>query len=246
MTTQCFAHHHMTPAEYGFWELCRNLSNKTGILYFDGRNMVKRFAGTPRNGRSKNYYYTLIEGLTKKGWAELLEPRKRNQGGMWKASVYRVLSHGEWTDKHGTSKCKDAPEDSPVPIGDSTCPDNGNGTVAPVLIAGASSPDRRGIQSLEARVPVPLSGHNLMFKPDVVNLKAQTDAKPKLPTCPDSRTRLNEEGQETKCPSAHQFIPPVPTVGQVKIASPDSGTGAAASPYQPIDWDAIEARQVTR
>ena len=43
-TTTCFAHHHMTPAEYGFWHFCRDLSPNEGILYFDGRNMVKLFA----------------------------------------------------------------------------------------------------------------------------------------------------------------------------------------------------------
>src|SRR6185503_16462398 len=98
----CFAHHHMTPAEYGFWQLCRDLSAKKGILYFDGRNMVGRFAGTRRNGQSKDYFYGLEKRMIGKGWFEIIERRRRNKAsGLWMASMYRVLSHSEWVAKHG-------------------------------------------------------------------------------------------------------------------------------------------------
>lgn len=222
----CFAHHHMTPAEYGFWQLCRDLSHKTGILYFDGRNMVKRFAGTRRNGLSKNYFYSLLDRLTQSGWFEPIEERKRNRAGLWTASVYRVLSHSEWVSKYGSDTCKSEPDEA------GTCPDNGTGKVSPVLIDTPSSPDRRPLQSRWTHDPVPLSGHNPIDKSDKDNPMGQSDANPMDYACPTIRTGKSGTAEEHS--AELQFVPPVPLSGQ-------ASTEYKAEPME-IDWDAIQAK----
>jgi hypothetical protein len=203
----------MTPAEYGFWQLCRDLSHKTGTLYFDGRNMAARFAGTPRNGLSKNYFYTLLKSMAKKGWFEEIKPRQRNRTtGMWIASVHRVLSHEEWVAKKGDAHCTSASEASP---------DSGTGVESPVLIDERPVPIDACPVPIDARpvlidaCPVPLSGHNPM-----VNLMNQSDeknpmAQPEIPATPlSSFSSLKQEGRS-------KGVPPV-----MGPACPDSGTGA--------------------
>jgi hypothetical protein len=37
----CYAHRHMTAAEYGFWDVCRALAHKTGTLYFNGKDIAR-------------------------------------------------------------------------------------------------------------------------------------------------------------------------------------------------------------
>ena len=53
----CYANHHMTVSEYGFYDICRSLS-ASGILYFDGRGIAKRF-----RKMSKDHPYKLLKAL---------------------------------------------------------------------------------------------------------------------------------------------------------------------------------------
>lgn len=116
----CFAHDHMTCAEYGLWNLGRELSNRTNVLYFDGRNMAKRF----RRSGGKNTMYRLMHSLIASGWFVVLEPRKRKSNGQWSAHKLRALAHDEWCKTH-PKECKtDAENDEqPVPILNSACPE---------------------------------------------------------------------------------------------------------------------------
>jgi hypothetical protein len=116
----CFAHDHLTCAEYGLWTLGRELSYKKSVLYFDGQNMAARF----RRSGGKNTMYRLMHALIKSGWFIVLEPRKRKSNGQWSAHALRVLSHDEWVKAH-PKECKtDAENDEqPVPISSSACPE---------------------------------------------------------------------------------------------------------------------------
>lgn len=115
----CFAHDHMTCAEYGLWTLGRELSYKKNVLYFDGRNMAKRFS---QGG--KTAMYRLMKRLIDSGWFVVLEPRKRKSNGQWSAHALRVLSHDQWTETHGAEGCKMAePDKAPVPNLNSACPE---------------------------------------------------------------------------------------------------------------------------
>jgi hypothetical protein len=199
--TTCFAHHHMTPAEYGFWQLCFDISHKTSLLYFDGRNMVKRFAGTKRNGLSKDYFYGLADTLTDKGWFLLLEPRRRNSAGRYTASKYRVLSHADWVAKHGVTTCKEAPDDiSPVGIEAPTCRDRGTNL------------------SVEGLSPVRLSRHNPMHQTNNPNPIEQSNDNPMGKACRDSGTGVILEGRTS------------PTGTSTSPACRDSKTGEIPNP----------------
>src|SRR5260370_662127 len=94
--TKCFANRHMTPEEYGLWDVSRSLSHKTGILYFDGREMAERFEDTTKNG-----IYRVARNLLRRGWYELISPAVRDKRtGLFCSTQYRVLSVEEWATRH--------------------------------------------------------------------------------------------------------------------------------------------------
>jgi hypothetical protein len=229
----------MTPAEYGFWQLCRDLSFKTGILYFDGRNMVKRFAGTRRNGLSKDYFYSMADTLSEKKWFELVTERKRGAGGKYMPSIYRVLSHEQFVSKHGAAQCTDAPDDSPVVTAPKTCLDNRTGGVSPVGIEAPTCRDSDLTCRDSALSPVRLSRHNLITKPDKNNLISKPDVKPDERACRDNETGVLYKAGSV--PTGQPSVRPVVIVRQV--SSPAITTGPAPDPDpSKIDWDAIAAK----
>lgn len=103
--TTCFAHDHMTVAEYGLWTLGRELSYKKNLLFFDWRNMAKRF----RRG-SKSTMYRLMHALIDAGWFEVVAPAARKSNGQWSTHNIRVLTHDDWIKKHGEGECKNSPD----------------------------------------------------------------------------------------------------------------------------------------
>jgi hypothetical protein len=150
MSTKCFAHNHMTPGEYGLWNLCRDLSFQSGVLLLDGRTMAARFANT-----SKSATYRTINALVSAGWLVLREPAKRGAGGKYAASRYQVLSHDEWVAIHGCAQCAPVSStglDEPVPS---------TGLDEPVPNSASPVP-RVGLDlSQNSASPVPRAGHNL-------------------------------------------------------------------------------------
>jgi hypothetical protein len=101
---KCFPSQHLTAAENGLFDVCMRITSggKTPLL-FDGRKMAARFTGV-----SKDVVYRLTASLVKKGW---LIPangngRKRNKStGMYDATKYRVIEHGDWVASHGIGQC---------------------------------------------------------------------------------------------------------------------------------------------
>jgi hypothetical protein len=77
-SVKCFAHYHMTPAEYGLWDVCRSLSHESGILYFSGRNVAARFKGLGKTGA-----YNLAASLVESGWFQILKDSVRRKDGTW-------------------------------------------------------------------------------------------------------------------------------------------------------------------
>jgi hypothetical protein len=103
---KCFANCHMTPEEFGFWEVSRSLSYKfNGKLIFDGRTLAYYFGDT-----GKNTIYRIAKQLQSKGWFVCTKKPKQAQGGKYCSAEYRVLDHTEWVEKHGIRHCK-----TPVP-----------------------------------------------------------------------------------------------------------------------------------
>ena len=104
---KCFANCHLTPEEYGFWDVCRSLSYRfKGNLIFDGRTVAGYFGDT-----GKNTAYRLCKLLCAKEWLVCTKKSVHNgKGGHNTHAEYKVLSHDEWLAKHGTKHCK-----SPVP-----------------------------------------------------------------------------------------------------------------------------------
>jgi hypothetical protein len=91
----CFANLHMTLEEFALWTVCLAMSYHSGVLYFDGRELAKRFEGV-----AKNRIYRTRDGLIKKGWFVLLRERRRAETGIWESAQYRVLTAEEWAKKH--------------------------------------------------------------------------------------------------------------------------------------------------
>jgi len=131
--TKCFTNYHLTPAEFGLWEICRSLSHQTGILYFNGPGIAARFKDT-----GKNTIYNIAAALTQKGWLRLLKDSVRRRDGMFSPRQYRVLTHEEWATEHPNQCGLTVPEigngtkspfplgDSPFPLDDSPFPNPGN------------------------------------------------------------------------------------------------------------------------
>lgn len=99
----CYAHRHMTAAEYGFWDVCRALAHKTDTLYFNGADIAARFESMARSTT-----YNLAKSLVRKGWFKETKRPKRGAGGLYSARHYKVLSHAEWIAEH--------PDCCPLPI----------------------------------------------------------------------------------------------------------------------------------
>jgi hypothetical protein len=138
---ECFAHHHMTVQEFGFWNYARSVSHERKVLFFDGRKIAARFEGT-----SKSTCYRLLKKLEAKGWCVCLVPTKKNKHGMWTATQWRFLDHEEWAAKH-KNQCGTA---RPVPPA--------------VVDSQKSSPSHATVQSQPCNQPVPQVGHNLIEK----------------------------------------------------------------------------------
>jgi hypothetical protein len=99
---KCFANCHMTPEQFGFWNLCRSLSYPFNYnLVFDGRTIASYFEGT-----GKNTAYRLANKLCKMGWLVCTKKSKRGKDGLWDSAEYQVLSHEEWLAKDEKRKCK--------------------------------------------------------------------------------------------------------------------------------------------
>ncbi len=93
--TKCFANYHLTPEEFGFWEVCRSLSFKfKGKLIFDGRTIASYFGDT-----GKNTIYRLAKQLQSKGWFVCTKKTKRDKNHLQTPTEYQVLSHEQWAAK---------------------------------------------------------------------------------------------------------------------------------------------------
>src|ERR1700733_901330 len=96
--TRCFAHFHMTIAEFGLWTHLRDLSygSKPQYTYrFDDRAIAARFA--EERGCSKDTVNRLRRSLAEKKFIKWLEPQKRI-GGRYAPRLGRILSHEEWAE----------------------------------------------------------------------------------------------------------------------------------------------------
>lgn len=92
---KCFANYHLTPEEFGFWEVCRSLSFKfKGKLIFDGRTIASYFGNT-----GKNTIYRLAKQLQSKGWFVCTKKTKRDKNHLQTPTEYQVLSHEQWAEK---------------------------------------------------------------------------------------------------------------------------------------------------
>lgn len=209
-TQKCHANYHHTPAENGFWNVCRAMSHDSGLLYFDGRTMVKHFRVKPRNGLSKDYFYSLLKSLIDTGWYEQVEPRRRNPAsGFWMAGVYRVLSHDEWIARFGKDQCFPNNFDA-SPVGITGHAPVVTAGLVPVGIEGVSSREKGIHLSGEGHSPVVTAGHNLIVKSEKENLKEkQSDS-----TRPPSYTLapVGSNGSEVATRSAIPYVPLPPTV----------------------------------
>jgi hypothetical protein len=127
----CFAHSHMSCAEYGLYSHLREVSSRQDYLYrFDDRTIAGRFA--LERGTSKSSINALRQSLVRKGFIVWQEPQKR-VGGRFAPRLGRILSHKEWAERY-PGKCHSktveadftCPEksDSPVQSSPATCPEN--------------------------------------------------------------------------------------------------------------------------
>lgn len=113
---RCFAHRHMSIAEYGLWTHLRELSYRSNPQYtyeFSDRKIAERFA--PGRGSSKDAVNDLRQSLARKGFIVWLKPKKRASG-RFPSQVGRILSHEEWAKSH-PGKCFDSPVS---PVGNTT------------------------------------------------------------------------------------------------------------------------------
>jgi hypothetical protein len=99
-THECFygAHQHMTIGEYGFYSLCRSLS-QDGVLQFNGHALAAQFSAM-----SKNTPYERARALEMSGWFVRLPTKAKRPGGIRATRQYKVLTYEEWAEKH-PAKC---------------------------------------------------------------------------------------------------------------------------------------------
>jgi len=137
----CFPNVHMRPEEYALWDLSRKLAHQTGVLYFDGREMAKRFRDT-----AKDRIYRAARSLVEAGWFEVIAPAARDgRTGLYSCTQYHVLSSEEWAKNH-PHVCVTIPASSPE-AETGTGPQNATGGIQ------SSKCDRH--QSLKRERPVP-------------------------------------------------------------------------------------------
>jgi hypothetical protein len=143
--TRCFANRHLTPEEFGVWEVLRSISHSTGTLYFDGEKVATYFSHT-----GKNTIYRIVKSLIKKGWL-FVQAKGRNAGnGTFMATQYQVLSHEEW-EAINPGEC----------IGGglpNSIPETRNGAVPEPEIEDEPIPERGTVHSQNEEQPFPESG----------------------------------------------------------------------------------------
>jgi hypothetical protein len=204
-THKCYAHCHLSDAEYGFYSVCRSLSIPNGgKLYFDGRTLASRFGSM-----SKNTPYRRAISLLEKGWFVLLQDTAKRWNGTQSPRHYRVLTHLEWAEMHPGQCGTPVPnlgidEDSPVPNLGKPVPNQG--------------------------IPSPNEGHNLYnlskdtykklpIEKPVPNLGKEASALvDRFTKSRKQRQRINPEGQ-------HMTGAPVP----------NQGMGVSDTPALPMD-----------
>lgn len=93
-THECAPHYHMTPGEYGFYLVCRSLS-QDGVLQFNGRALAAQFGSM-----SKNTPYERARSLEYGGWFVRLPTKAKRQGGVRATRQYRILTYEAWAEKH--------------------------------------------------------------------------------------------------------------------------------------------------
>jgi hypothetical protein len=95
----CFANNHMSPEEFGFWNICRSLSHDSGVLYAEAKMLKACFSKMGHNRP-----YRLCKTLQAAGWFKLLKAPTRRPNGTQSSAEYRVLSHDEWAKEY-PGKC---------------------------------------------------------------------------------------------------------------------------------------------
>jgi hypothetical protein len=187
----------MTCAEYGLWTLGRELSYKKNLLFFDGRNMAKRFR---RGGKTAMYDH--MHKLIKSGWFVVVELSKRKPNGQWSAHVLRVLSHEDWVAAHpeeAKKSCKT--EEEPVRFAASACP-------------------------VSDGVPVPETGHSI-GKDLQSDKNLQSGDNLVRSACPQKRTGMRALTDVLHKPQAEALEQPVSAACPVIRTGPVPETGQA-------------------
>lgn len=103
--SSCHTQQHLSCAEFGLWEQYRKLSFTSGQLFEAVEHTAERFAE-----ESRSSIYRLRSKLAKKGWLVIAKKSKRGKNGQLSPTIFRVLDHEEWVEKHGTTECR-----TPVP-----------------------------------------------------------------------------------------------------------------------------------
>ena len=91
-------HYYMSPSEYGFYLVCRSLS-QDGVLQFNGTELAAQFGPM-----SENAAYERAKALEFGGWFVRLKKKVKRPGGIRATRQYRILSYREWADQH-PEKC---------------------------------------------------------------------------------------------------------------------------------------------
>ncbi len=94
----CYASHHLTPAESAVLSVCLRLTcGGSKPLHFDGRAMAARFTGV-----SHQTVYRIAKSLATKGWLVKKSGgfRAHAKNGLYAHTTYAVLDHEQWALKH--------------------------------------------------------------------------------------------------------------------------------------------------
>jgi hypothetical protein len=221
VTKTCFAHHHLTVEEYGLWTHARQLAHESGILYFDGRKIAKRFIET-----GKNTIYRIGHNLIRKGWLVIVREPKRLKNGMFSPGQYRPVSHDEWVAKHPGA-----------------CPGIGTGE-------DDTSPEIGNDLSRNQERPVLESGHNIKGlnlkgeckgdEPESTSSRVQGLDTPHTPILnsnahsADGDEKSKTEDQEQSAPHHHHRV--------LDLKKECAAPAPAPAPYgSPAWWDARNA-----
>lgn len=196
---KCFANCHMSPEEYGFWDICRQLSYKfKGKLIFDGRTIAEYF-----NGTGKNTAYRLANRLRTLGWFVCTKESKRGKDGLWVSTEYRVLSHEEWVKMNDAKHCK-------TPVPETGMEQSEAGSI--------QSQNREQSSPGTGNSPVPEPGHSIEYSP--ISSKKRFEKLRPAWQAPLEIEHLNEAERGL---GKAENVPPVPKSGQ---ADPFPGMSA--------------------